>query len=320
MQVVFLSEVAPEQLQEVFQQEIQFWRDELFWDYRPAVELISKYMRSQSLPGHVVASPSGAIVGYSYYLMDESVGYIGNLYVRDEFAGAEAYRALLQRTLYSLTLSSKVQRIECQVFGFNFDLTPLFQESGFRTLKRHFLSLSVAKVNGYAPGASCGAGFRIVPWEHRFFTPAAEVIFDSYRGSSDYALCLDYQSPEGCIRFLSNLVDNPACGTFTSDTSYAALDDSGQLCAILVTSQIGPETGMIPQLSVRNACQGKGLGTLLLYTYFREAKKRGLKRITLSVSDANQGAYQLYRRLGFQETKDFHAFIWGLSSIGYRSP
>ena len=34
-------------------------------------------MRLQSLPGHAVKSPSGVITGYSYYLVDQTVGYIG---------------------------------------------------------------------------------------------------------------------------------------------------------------------------------------------------------------------------------------------------
>lgn len=314
MQVVYLAEVEPEQLQDIFGQEIQNWHDQLSWDYRPTVELITKCMRSQGLPGYVLKSPAGDIAGYSYYLVGRPVGYIGNLYVRAEFAGAKAYQVLLQRTLRSLTSLGSVQRVECQMFAFNFELAPLFQQSGFTPLKRHFLTLPIEKVNGGASGVPRETGLRVVPWEDRFFTSVAEVVYDSYRGSPDSELCLDYQSPEGCVRFLRNLVDNPGCGTFTGEISYVVLDDSGQLCAVLLTSRIGPETGMIPQLSVRRAFQGKGLGTLLLNTYLQEAKKQGLKRVTLSVSHRNR-AYQLYRRLGFKRTKDFHAFIWGLGNL-----
>ena len=100
------------------------------------------------------------------------------------------------------------------------------------------------------------------------------------------------------------------CGIFSADTSYVALDSSGQICGVLIASRIEADTGMIPQISVRSSFQGKGLGTVLLYTYLREAKKRDFKRITLSVSEANRRAYHLYLRSGFEKTKDFHAFIW----------
>lgn len=310
MRVVSLAEVAPEELQGVFQQEIEHWQKGLFWDYRPAVELIGKHMRSQSLPGHAVRSAPGAAVGYCYYLIDHPVGYIGNLYVRGEFAGTDAYPALLQAVVNSLRWWGDVKRIECQIFPFNCDLFPLFEGHGFRTVQRHFLCLPLECFDGDIPCAPCETGFRIVPWERTFFAAAADVIYNSYRDSPDYGLCRDYQSREGCIRFLRNLVDNPGCGVFTPDTSYVAFDKQGELCAILVTSRIAAETGMIPQISVRRDCQNKGLGTLLLFSYFREARKRGLKRITLSVSEANQRACQLYLRLGFQKAKEFQAFIW----------
>lgn len=66
---------------------------------------------------------------------------------------------------------------------------------------------------------------------------------------------------------------------------------------------------MIPQISVRRHCQGNGLGSALLKTYLAQATKRGLKHLTLSVSEANPRAYQLYQRLGFRKLKDFHAFV-----------
>jgi len=117
------------------------------------------------------------------------------------------------------------------------------------------------------------------------------------------------KSREGCIRFLNNLVKHPGCGTFSPQTSYVVLDSEEQVCGVLLTSKISPDTGMIPQISVRNDCQGKGIGSYLLRTYFKDARESGLERITLSVSEANEGACRLYDRLGFQKTRDFHAFV-----------
>ncbi len=135
------------------------------------------------------------------------------------------------------------------------------------------------------------------------------MICNSYQGSTDFKLCHDYQSREGCIRFLNNLVKHPGCGTFSPQTSYIVLDSEEQACGVLLTSKISPDTGMIPQISVRNDCQGKGIGSFLLRTYFKDARESGLERITLSVSEANEGACQLYDHLGFQKTRDFHAFV-----------
>ena len=310
MQVLSLSDVPPQRLEEIFEQEVRYWKDELFWDYRPAVAMIGKLLASRTLPGCAVQNRTDSVIGYSYYVIHQPVGYIGSLYVRSEYASSEAYHRLLEKSLRLLKSSGKVRRIESQVFAFNFDFEPLFRQLGFTTLKRYFLTLPLDQIDGQPPLRDQPARFRILGWEHRLIIPAAEVVYNSYRGSADYTLCRDYQSREGCIRFLRNLLDNAGCGTFTRDLSYLGLDERGGVCAVLVTSRISPDTGMIPQVSVRGDCQGKGLGTWLLQTYFQQAKKQGLRRITLSVSATNQRAYQLYRQLGFRKAKDFHAFIW----------
>lgn len=308
MRLVGLSEVEPERLREIFDEEVENWQRQLFWDYRPAVGLITRYMQSGSLAGHALELDGGRIAGYAYHLVDPPVGYVGNLYVRTSLVSAQNYQALLEKTLQALTSWGNVRRVECQVFSFNFEVAPLFLAYGFVPHPRHFLCLNLPAQRDSAP-PHCSLEVNIIPWQRRFFLAAAEVIYDSYSQSPDYGLCLDYQSQQGCIRFLRNLVENPSCGIFAADTSYAALDSRGQLCGILVTSRISPDTGMIPQVSVRSGCQGRGLGSLLLWTYFREANKQRLKRVTLSVSHTNQRAHQLYLRLGFQNQKDFHAFI-----------
>jgi ribosomal protein S18 acetylase RimI-like enzyme len=157
-------------------------------------------------------------------------------------------------------------------------------------VERHFLSLCLDQSKNEQWKAGELQDFHISKWEKRFLNPAADVIYNSYLGSPDRLLCYDYQSPEGCTRFLHNLIHHPSCGVFTPETSWIALDSDGKLCAILLTSKIGPKTGMIPQISVRYDCQGMGIGSRLLTRYFQEA-------------------HQLYLRLGFQEQKDFNAFV-----------
>ncbi|MDA2924059.1 GNAT family N-acetyltransferase, partial [Acidobacteria bacterium AH-259-L09] len=293
MQVVSLSEVNCEELEEIFQQEIRCWRDELFWDHHPAVALIKKHMSSRSLSGFAVKAETGVFSGYSYYVINEPMAYIGNIYVRSEDATVEIYAKLLSEILHSLRSKEKVRRIESQIFAFNCDLAPLFHQHGFTATKRYFLSLSLDDFTEGEKPQIRTSGYRLLRWERRFFFPAAEVIYDAYRGSPDHELCHDYQSREGCIRLLRNLVENPGCGSFTCATSYIASDSARRVCAVLVSSKIGPAAGMVAQISVRKDCQRKGLGSLLLRTYFKQAKKFGLKRVSLSVSEENQGALQL---------------------------
>ncbi len=310
MRVVPLSEVNIESASGLFEEEIQCWRSQLFWDYQPAVSLILKYIESRTLPGYGLITARGRVVGYSYYAVSYPIGYVGNLYVRRKSASPQTYDQLLDPTLSSLRAWGRVQRIECQAFSFNCDLAPLFTRHGFEALERHFLYRDLIPGKDVGRQRDSDSPFRIVNWESRYLEPAAQLVFDSYQTSADYRICRDYQSQQGCLRFLRNLVDSPGCGTFFPETSYLALDSSGMACAVLITSKIGPETGMIPQISVRRDFQGRGIGSQLLETYFQSAHRLGLRRVALSVTNSNKGAHQLYSRLGFNTAKDFHAFIW----------
>jgi ribosomal protein S18 acetylase RimI-like enzyme len=309
MNAIPLTRVDCEQLEDIFRQEIQCWQEELFWDYRPAVSLIRKYVSSHTLPGWAIKTDQGEVSGYSYYVVNHPVGYIGNLYLRSEYATPNMYSHLLDKIIHSLDSTAKIRRIESQLFAFNCELASLFESRGFAAVERHFLFLSLNQPENEQRTTHDLENFPISKWEERFFNPTADVIYNSYRGSPDRLLCYDYQSREGCFRFLHNLIHHPSCGIFAPETSLIALDSQGELCGVLLTSTIGPGTGMIPQISVRNDCQGMGIGSGLLKRYFREARQYGLEKITLSVSDANHRAHQLYLRLGFQKRKGFHAFV-----------
>lgn len=310
VQVVPLSGVSVAEFESLFEQEIRNWRRELFWDYRPTISLIRRQIRSRCLPGHAIVSSRGVLAGYSYYLIDRLIGAIGNLYVAPEWNTSENYDQLLRETLFSLRSWGNVQQIECQLVPFNCNLIPLFRQHGFSIVKRYFLSLSVVELNWQPAVEHAPDGFSIQPWKEHFHDAVAEIVHDSFQGSPDEKLCHDYQTPSGCSRFLQNLVRGPGCGVFTPESSYLALDQQKQVCAVIITSRIGPGIGMIPQLSVRRRDQRKGLGSWLLRTYFRVAQREGLQRITLSVSEPNRVACQLYDRLGFRPTQTFHAFLW----------
>ena len=310
MRVVPLSEVKIENAAELFEEEIQCWKSQLFWDHRSAIGLISKYINSGTLIGYGLTTSRGEVVGYSYYAVNYPLGYVGNIYVRGKSASPRNYDLLLNPTVNSLQSWGRVRRIECQVFSFNCDLAPLFVRHGFETLKRHFLYRDLPPEKAVEPPADRAFPFQIVNWETHYLKPAAQVVFDSYQASTESRICKDYQTPQGCVRFLRNLVDSPGCGTFSPETSYLALDNEGRACAVVITSKISPQTGMIPQISVRRDCQGKGIGSRLLATYFESARRQGLKRVALSVTNNNKGAHQLYSRLGFNTARDFYAFIW----------
>ncbi len=310
MEVQSLSATSPQCLQPVLDEEGRCWSQQLGWDFRPAAELIRKYVASRSLPGYVLRHTDGKLVGYTYYVIDQGVGYLGNLFVVHPSADQQSYRSLLQSALSSLRCSSGVRRIECQLFPFNFEFPSVFTDFEFEVRPRIFLGRELQAADQRASSKPGRLGYRLVGWDTSLFIQAAEVVYDSYQGSPDYELCRDYQSVRGCVRFLRNLIESPGCGTFCPTVSQVALDRESKVAAVLVASRIGEGKAMIPQISVRRADQGRGLGTLLLRKCFRTAAGQGLSSVALSVSEANRGACRLYRRLGFEQVKPFHAFLW----------
>lgn len=311
MEVATLRDVAVSELTALFQEEASHWKEQLHWEYEPTLQLVGKLVGLRTLPGFVLKHEK-QIVGYSYYVVDRPVGFVGGLYVLDDFAQEENYHLLIENLVKAMQGTQHLERIESQVMPFNAELASGFVGRGFRALPRFFLSAPAGKRTDplATSDKKIGEEFQIGCWRSELMLSAAEVIYDSYIDSPDGELCRDYQSNKGCTRFLRNLVESPACGKFSQNDTRVAWDRSGQLCGILLASMIDKTAGMVPQLSVRRDCQGKGLGSSLLTQYLQVAGERGLERVSLSVSKANTRAYDLYRRLGFEIEKQFHAFIW----------
>ena len=304
-----LTQVNCRQLEKVFQQELYSWSRELFWDHGPSIKLIKKYISSQNLSGYAVGNTTGTILGYGYYVIHSPVAYIGNIYVQSEYASPSVYAKLIDTILDKLEESQTIRRIECQISPFNCSIAPIFKAHRFVVMNRYFLIRELEQLGDKLNLLSSSSHVRILPWSDNFFYQAANTIYDSYQDSPDYILCHDYQSQEGCIRFLNNLIESPGCGKFNPQNSYLALNTAGEVCGVLITSKIGSQTGMVPQISVKKAYQGKGVGSMLLKTYFQQGRKNSIKRLILSVSELNFRARKFYQHLGFYKLKSFYAFI-----------
>ncbi|WP_315744569.1 MULTISPECIES: GNAT family N-acetyltransferase [unclassified Bradyrhizobium] len=69
-----------------------------------------------------------------------------------------------------------------------------------------------------------------------------------------------------------------------------------------------PGHGEIKRLFVREAARGCGLGRKLLVTLEREAKARGIERVSLETGISQPQAIQLYRSSGYQECGPFGSY------------
>jgi len=315
VRIASLQDYVPAQLADLLNSEADYWRSVLFWDYGPIREVLERYIGARLLPGFVLLD--GDIpVGYSYYVLGCPVAFVGSLFVLDEYAGAITYASLLSACGRHLQGRPEVQRIEGQLFEFNYAFTDLWVEAGFHPVARRFMVCDLAEQTSVSQrteshhGQRLPPGWRVSAWRPSFLDSVAFVIYDSYLNSLDAAICYDYRTLTGCRRFLSNLVENPACGTFLPDQSLLLWDSSDNLAAVLLASRISPSTAMIPQISVVRQYQGHGFGRFLLDRFLSACRKRGWHRVTLSVSEENERAFKLYERCGFRTHKPFNAYLW----------
>jgi GNAT superfamily N-acetyltransferase len=272
--------------------------------------MIRKFIRSRNLSGYVIVNSDSRVLGYTYFVVDYPVAYLGDLYVKHRSVARAPYERLLDAVVKHLTDERAIERIESQAFDFNYDFSVLFRKHGFRIVKRYFLEKRLTEP---LPSDACmreRAPFRIIAWHDRYLVPASEVIYDGYVDTPDSDLCHDYSSMHGCLRFLRNILENPGCGDFSRRETLLAVDGSGKLAGLLLATRTRSDTGMIPQISVRRDLQGKGIGSHMMREYLRLARLHGLAQVTLSVSGQNEAAFRLYKRLGFGVRRPFHAFIW----------
>ncbi|GAB4238019.1 MAG: hypothetical protein Kow00109_12220 [Acidobacteriota bacterium] len=304
-----LQSCTPSQLAALWDEEERYWSEELFWDYRPTREVLERYVGARLLPGFALVE-GDEVCGYTYFVADAPVAFVGNLYVRDAAAGPSSYGLLIEACARYLQSRSDLRRVEMQVFEFNFPFSSVWMGLGFRPVPRRFMVCELSGENAAPTPPELPPQWEIVTWRPSLLDAVAHVVYDSYVQSPDAQICWDYRTPTGCRRFLSNIIANPACGRFSADETRLLLDPQGNVAAILLATRINPDTGMIPQISVLRRYQGRGLGGTLLLDYLRLCRRHGLARVALSVSEENRRAWGLYERVGFRTHRPFHALIW----------
>lgn len=300
-----LSQVEPEDLKSLMDLEERVWLDELDWDYAPIRRILANFYDQRLLPGFVAVRARKPFA-YLYFLTSRTKGMIGTVFATGPGA-QQATETILSRAIECLKETRTVRRIEAQILPLGgIDLTSIFVAHGFDFFLRHYLELDLLSCNIETPGS----GVSIIPWDISYAKDCAEVGYRSYRNGVDAVICADYGSVINCESYIHSLVETPGCGIFLPDSSFIALDGRRTACGFILTSQLSRSAAMIPQISIHPAHQGRGLGSSLVSQASRHLKKAGFGKVRLTVSHQNRRAYEWYLRLGFQNRRDFGAYVW----------
>ena len=332
IEVLDLRHFAAPLLRPLLEAEGDLWRRRLHWDYRTSAKLLMQYLDSHMLPGYV-AMEAGQVTGYAFCVYEESKAVIGDVFALsghpvDPASGesssgedalfepeAEPFREveemLLRHLFETLQNSPQVDRIESQLL-----LHPsgshaaCFHNAGFQVYRRLFMVQQLAGVWNM-PRPLLPSDLELRPWRDEDLNAAGRLIADAYAGHPDSLINDQYRSANGSLRFLHNIVRYSGCGTFAPQVSHVVFDRSSrELVALVLGSRVSTQSGHITQLCVRPRYRRQGLARLLLAIAATCFFRQGVTEISLTVTEANANAIDLYRQEGYECVHTFDAAVW----------
>ena len=311
MEILDLRHFSSADLRPLLEEEIRLWAGLLCWDYSSSAEMILRYMDAKFLPGYAAVS-RGQVFGYSFFVYENSKGVIGDLFVREREDRAEKQHVehrLLTHVIETLQQSPGVHRIEAQLLAHETgSAVRAFQEQGFSRHTRLFMNLPLAEA---VPEKRTFREIEIRRWTEQDYQLAASVIMAAYRNHVDSEINDQYRTLSGSLRFLNNIVRFPGCGNFDPESSFVAVEKSTHaLVGIILCSRVRHDVGHVTQICVLPEYRSFGLGRALLACAIANLRHRKFSALSLTVTEANARAVELYQHLGFSKEREFDAFVW----------
>ena len=330
IEVLDLRHFAAPLLRPLLEAEGDVWRHRLHWDYRTSAKLLMQYLDSHMLPGYV-AMESGQVTGYAFCVYEDTKAVIGDVFALsgrrdhgprnsanpDSLLESEAEPAreveetLLRHLFETLQNSPQVDRIESQLLLHPSGAHgPIFHAAGFDIYRRLFMVQQLAGIWNM-PRIDLPPDLELRAWRDEDLNAAGRLIADAYAGHPDSLINDQYRSANGSLRFLHNIVRYSGCGTFAPQVSHVVSDRSTrELVALVLGSRVSTQSGHITQLCVRPRYRRRGLARVLLAIAATCFFRQGVTEISLTVTEANANAIDLYRQEGYECAHTFDAAVW----------
>jgi len=322
IEILDLRHFAAPVLRPLLEAEGEVWKQRLHWDYRPSTKLLMQYLDSHMLPGYA-ALEEGQITGYAFCVYEESKAVIGDVFALASpsaqtgldglpVSAHEVEQTLLRHLFETLLNSPHLDRIESQILlhpsGTH---TQAFRDAGFQIYRRLFM---VQQLQGHwtAPRTDhLPTGIELRPWREDDLLPAARLISEAYRDHPDSVINDQYRSVHGSQRFLQNIVRYSGCGAFSAQTSHVVVERvSRELVALVLGSRVSLESGHVTQVCVHPKYRRRGLARLLLSIAAFHFMRMGITEISLTVTESNTQAIDLYTAEGYTRMHTFDAAVW----------
>jgi ribosomal protein S18 acetylase RimI-like enzyme len=313
MEILDLRHFTSVDLRPLMDDETRVWSRLLSWDYSGSAEMILRYVDSKILPGYA-AIDRGRIFGYAFFVYEGNKGVIGDLFVASTNGNRaprqrEVENQLLTHVIETLQQSPGIHRVEAQLLVHETgDVSRPFLQQGFQRHPRLFMVQSLAATLA-AP--VLGNEIEIRRWSEQDYQSAAAVITAAYRGHVDSEINDQYRTLSGALRFLNNIVRFPGCGVFDIDSSFVVYQkESKNVIGVILCSRVRHDVGHVTQVCVLPEYRSRRIGEALLAQTAAALRKRNFSALSLTVTEANSRAVELYKRLGYETKRVFDAFVW----------
>ena len=321
LEILDLRHFSAAQLRPLLRDEADRWQRRLHWDYTRASIMLLEYLDSRILPGFV-ALRAGRVVGYAFCVSEGAKAVIGDIYALRETESTTnpICDTLLHHLLELLQATPGVDRIESQLLMFpQGALAEAYSTRDFRSFPRLFMMSNLKaqsrQVHPEPVPLPPGVSLLLQSWQPEFYESAAALIHRCYAGHMDASINDQYRTLHGAQRFLHNIIRFPGCGVFDAENSWVLRDPQTlAIEAVVLCSRVRANINHITQLCVSPSLRGFGLGQTLLEHCAAESAQRGMKSLTLTVTEANTAALHLYQRNGFTTLHRFDAMVWDASS------
>jgi ribosomal protein S18 acetylase RimI-like enzyme len=324
LEILDLRHFAAQMLRPVLEAESALWRERLNWDYLASAKLLLQYLDSRSLPGYV-AVDAGRVTGYVFCVYEDTKAVIGDVFALSEYtagepngmqreratAGREVEESLLQRLLELLLHSPGVDRIESQLLLHRDGVhAEIFLRAGFEVYRRLYMRRCLVG-SYFEANLDLPPELELRPWQDQDLNAAGRLITEAYRDHPDSRINDQYRSVQGSQKFLQNIVRFPGCGVFSPQASHVIVERfSREPVALVLGSRVSAQCGHITQICVHPSYRRKGLARLLLQVAAVQFQRLGMTELTLTVTEANTKAVDLYTGEGYSLAHSFNAAVW----------
>jgi ribosomal protein S18 acetylase RimI-like enzyme len=322
LEILDLRHFSGSLLRPLLESEGDVWRGRLHWDYGTSARLLLQYLDSHMLPGYA-ALENGRVTGYAFCVYEETKAVIGDVFaVTGESTpngtksaalpcAPEIEHRLLTHLFETLQHSPQVDRIESQLLLHpSGEHAGVFTEAGFTLYRRHFMVQQLsARRDG--PPLDVPRDLEIRPWRDDDLGVAGRLICEAYSEHPDSLINDQYRSAHGSMRFLHNIVRYSGCGTFAPQVSYVVIDRATrEMVGLILGSRVSAESGHITQICIKPKYRRRGLARLLLSMASTGFWRLGMTEVSLTVTEANQRAIELYKSERYTCRHTFDAAVW----------